>query len=292
MPRSAHVLVGCALAVVGGCKEREPPHLVATPATPVVDRGGPAAPPASEPDLGKPCDRDADCGPAAPACMGFGEDNYVASHPQLAVVMHCSRRCEETACPAGYACRRDPIITGVSHGDVVGTVSRWCGKQVTISPVPLAEIPRQVVARYFDAGISDGPVVALYWEGGELVVTAPGSVQRFPSAKAAREAFTNQVDALWARRRDPWPEGTRGPNVPDAIPPGMRKTLYVTRENDALAAVMTPKRLARDGAVLTWSKWGETGGRGLRLYGTSVGTDWNDLAGGLDAFFKLPRPGK
>jgi hypothetical protein len=268
------------LALACDARETSKPVPVAAPASTK------SSAPESEPELGRACTADRDCGPAAPRCLGFGEDEYVETHAGRAVVMHCSRPCDDVECAPGYGCRRAPVITGVVDGRIEGNVSYWCGKQVTITPTPIEDIPRWAAARYFTDSYGIIPIVSLHWEGAELVVVGPGSLQRFSSAKAAREAFMKQAEAIqqWTEL---WPASTpNGPNVPGAIAPSFRKTLYNVPESTGVAAMSKPERLAREGAVLVWAL---RGNRGMVLFGETAAVQL-DTKKGLDAFFAMPTP--
>lgn len=218
--------------------------------------------------------------------MPFAEDDFVAPRADFAVVMHCTRPCDDVECPSGYACRREPSITSAQNGRIQGRVARWCGKVVTLSPTPLAEIPRHAVVRYFEEGLAQVPVVALYWESGKLTVAGPGFAQSFSSEKEAREAFLKQGEAI-RQWEQPWPESVpRGPNAPGAIAPSFRKTLRDAVQRTAIAAISTPERVAVEGAVLTWALRGKNA---LTVYG-ETDAEYRDPKKALDAYLKLPAP--
>lgn len=263
-----------------------PTPAVPVPTSAVSTVSTKAKAPDSEPTLGRTCNTDRDCDAAAPRCLGFGEDDYVASTPVRAVVEHCSRPCDAMDCPSGYACRRAPSITGVKDGQIVGTVAFWCGRQVNVTPTPLPEIPRHVVARYLAQGGLIMPVVALYWDRGDRVVTGPGFEQRYTNDKDARASFLTQAAAVRAWK-ELWPATVPlGPNAPGAISPAHQKTLYRVAETEAVAAISTPERVAHEGAVLVWAL---RGGRGLTLYGATASPQF-DVESGLDAFFAIAPP--
>jgi hypothetical protein len=278
------------LVTVAGCKERE----ISKPAPAPVRPSSKAKPPESEPELGRACNTDQDCKEVAPQCLGFGEDDYVA-RPYDAVVMHCSRACGSVECPIGYACRRAPEITSIgSSGKIDGKVSLWCGKVATVTATPLAEIPRHVVFRYFARKSVGLPVVSMHWEGGNVVVVGPGFAQSFTKAQAkgARDAF-KASGADIRKWKELWPESVpRGPNAPDALAAGHRKTLYRVAPPAAFSEASTPERMNREGAVLVWSPRGN----GMKLYAATEADrreqDFDQIEDGLDAFFKVAPPAR
>ncbi len=240
--------------------------------------------PESEPSLGRACVRDADCDAQAPRCLPFGEDNYVA-RPESAAVMHCSRSCEQVECPASYECKKDLVVTGATSKGIKGSVSLWCGKTVRTEPTPLQEIPLITIARYFAAGLAVPAIVSLHREGAELVVISPHGIKRLSKEQDARATFAAEVEAVLAWR-EIWPATVPlGPSAPGAIAPGARKTLFTVSELSAQKTAFTPERLAKEGAVLTWTR----GDRGFTVF-TEPRPFVLDVKQALDAFFRVPPP--
>ena len=141
-------------------------------------------------------------------------------------------------------------IRGLRPGRLVvprGARRALGGKVVTLSPTPLAEIPRHAVARYLEEGGAQIPVVALYWDSGELTVAGPGFAQTFSSDREAREAFVRQGEAIrqWEM---PWPESVpRGPNGTGRDRAELPQDASQRRQAACLVRDLDPRALGRRG---------------------------------------------
>ncbi len=233
-----------------------------------------------EPALAIACSVDSDCPDAAPRCLGFGEDAYVARAGEAAV-MHCSRPCESVSCPTGYACRRQVVTDGSFDPGLKGaSVHQWCGSLELPAAVPIDDIPRHVVASYFAPNTHALPVVTMFNDKGEFVVIAPGSTARYADRKQATDAFLLAVAdvASWTVI---WPTNIpRNPTLPWVIPYGAAKTLRQMSRNEAFAKVSA--RVKQEGNVITWSR-----GAGFRVLRTEA-FETGNTDDALALFFKKP----